>query len=206
MFAAVFTLSSFSDATGRYLMPVWVPAAIGVALGLERLRRAGRLIPAAALGLLLVMQAGSVIRAAHTDTGLTPQLVERLRTPAEDDTALLAFLADEGYTRGYASYWTSFRLMFRTHESVIFDTSLPYNERGPIQGDNRYPPYMDIVAQAERVVWITQNFPELDARIAARLSEAGITYQMREIGKYRVYYAFSARVTPAEVGLDSPDP
>ncbi|MBN2305266.1 MAG: glycosyltransferase family 39 protein, partial [Anaerolineae bacterium] len=41
VFAVLFTVSSFSDATGRYLMPVWVPAAIGVAMGLDRLRRAG---------------------------------------------------------------------------------------------------------------------------------------------------------------------
>jgi hypothetical protein len=106
VFVSVFTLSSFSDATGRYLMPVWVPAAIGIALGLDRLRRAGRLVPALLLGGLLVMQASTVIRAAQTGVGLTPQLVERLRTPVADDTALIDFLRDTGYTRGYASYWS----------------------------------------------------------------------------------------------------
>jgi hypothetical protein len=206
VFAIVFTLSSFSDATGRYLMPVWVPAAIGIALGLDRLRRAGRLVPALLLGGLLAMQAGSVIRAAQSGVGLTPQLVERLRTPAKDDTALIDFLRDTGYTRGYASYWTSFRVMFRAREAVIFDTSLPYDERGTVNGDNRYAPYMDEVARAARVVWITQNFPRLDALIAIRLAAVGITYQARDIGRYRVYYDFSARVSPADVGLTVPRP
>ncbi len=206
VFAVIFTFSSFSDATGRYLMPVWVPAAIGVALGLDRLRRAGRLIPAAALAVLLAAQAGSVIRAAKTDTGLTPQLVERLRAPAESDRALLDFLAAQGYTRGYTSYWTSFRLTFRAHEAVIFDTALPYDDKGYHAGNDRYLPYRDLVQQAERVVWVTQHFPELDAVIVSRLDTAGITYQTQEVGPYRVYYDFSARVAPADLGLDSPQP
>jgi hypothetical protein len=206
VFVSVFTLSSFSDSTGRYLMPVWVPAAIGIALGLDRLRRAGRLVPALLLGGLLVMQASTVIRGAQTGVGLTPQLVARLRTPAADDTALIDFLRDTGYTRGYASYWTSFRVMFRAREAVIFDTSLPYDERGTVKGDNRYPPYVAEVAAAARVVWVTQNFPELDTLIAARLAEIGITYQTLAIGRYRVYYDFSARIAPADVGLTTPRP
>jgi hypothetical protein len=206
VFGTVFTLSSFSDATGRYLMPVWVPAAIGIALGLDRLRRAGRLVPALLLGGLLVMQAGSVIRAAQTEIGLTPQLVERLRTPAADDAALIDFLRDAGYTRGYASYWTSFRITFRTREAVIFDTSLPHDKRGTVKGDNRYPPYVAEVAAAARVVWITQNFPELDALIMDHLAAAGVAYQTLAIGRYRVYYDFSARITPADAGLTAPHP
>lgn len=208
VFAILFTLSSFSDATGRYLMPVWVPAAIGLAIGLDRLWRAsaaGWMAAAGALAILLAFQAGSVIRAARTDTGLTPQLVERLRTPADYDTALIAFLEHEGYTRGYASYWTSFRIMFRAHESIILDTALPYDEKGFRPGNDRYPPYGDRVAQADRVVWITQNFPDLDAEIARRLAAAGIDYRVRDFGPYRVY-EFAAHIAPADLGLSSERP
>jgi len=201
-FISVFAFSSFSDGTGRYLMPLWVPAAMGVALGLERLRRGGWMIAAAALGILLVMHASSVIRATQLETGLTPQLVERLRAPAGDDDALLAFLEEEGYTRGYASYWTSFRVMFRARERVILDTALPYDERGVGENDNRYQPYVAEVKRAERVAWITQNFAELDRLIAAQLDEAGITYQIRDIGRYKVYYDFSERVAPADFDLN----
>ena len=205
VFTLVFTLSSFSDATGRYLMPVWTPAAIGVALGVDRLRRAGWGAVALALVILLTAQAGSAITAAHDATGLTPQLVERLRTPAEYDDAVIDFLAAEGYTHGYASYWTSFRLVFRAHEAVILATALPYDDKGFHAGNDRYPRYTQEVNAADRVVWITQNFPELDAEIAAQLAAASITVQTRDFGPYRVYYDFSRRVAPADLGLTSPE-
>ena len=201
LFALVFIASPFSDATGRYLMPVWIPVTIGLALGLDRLRWAGWIVPALALAILLVMQAGQVLRAAHTGTGLTPQLVERLRTPAADDTALIAFLEREQVTAGYASYWTAFRVVFRAHDAIILDTALPAEDRGLIASDNRYPPYRVQVEAAPRVVWITQNFPALDALIVARLDAAGIRYRVQAIGLYRVYYAFSTRVSPADLGL-----
>jgi hypothetical protein len=209
VFGVIFLLSSFADATGRYLLPLWIPAALGVALGLDRLRRAAWWLPAGLLALLLVMQAGTVLRAARSEMGLTPQLVERLRIPPGDDARLLDWLAEHDYTRGYASYWTSFRLMFTSGETVIFDTALPHDAGGYIEGANRYAPYQAIVADAERVVWITQNFPALDAAITDRLAGAGITYQVEEIDVYRVYYDFSRRITPAELGIDTmtfPDP
>ncbi len=201
VFTAVFVLSSFTDATGRYLMPLWTPAAMGIALGLERLRRAGWALPAAALGLLLTMQATTVIQAAHSDTGLTQQLVERLRVPSRYDQPLLDFLETQGLTRGYASYWTSFRLMFLSHEAVLFDTSLPYNEKGYQPRDNRYPPYEDVVRGADEVVWITQHFPALDRVIEERFGAARVAYQTRDFGPYHVYYGLSRPVSPYELGL-----
>ncbi|MEW6578701.1 MAG: glycosyltransferase family 39 protein [Chloroflexota bacterium] len=206
VFAVVFLVSPFSDTTGRYLLPLWVPAAIGVALGVDRLRRAGRMVAAGALVALLAAQAGTVIRAAQTETGLTPQLVEALRVPACYDEPLLDFLAAEGYAHGYAAYWTSFRLIFRSGETLILDTALPYDEQGYRPVTDRYPPYRDQVESAARAVWITQNFPALDARIAAELGAAGVSYRTRDFGPYRVYYEFSRRVSPREFGLDAPEP
>jgi hypothetical protein len=119
------------------------------------------------------------------------------------------WLAEHDYSRGYAGYWTSFRLMFKSGETVIFDTAMPHDARGYIEGANRYAPYQAIVADAERVVWITQNFPALDAAIVDRLTRAKIGFQVEEIGVYRVYYGFSVRITPAELGIDTmtfPDP
>jgi len=49
------------------------------------------------------------------------------------------------------------------------------------------------------VVWITQNFPALDRAIETALAEAGVRYQIRDIGPYRVYYDFSERVSPREL-------
>ncbi|NDJ79179.1 MAG: hypothetical protein GYB65_23255 [Chloroflexi bacterium] len=206
VFALIFVFSSFSDATGRYLMPLWVPAALGVAMSLDRLRRAGRIVPTLALGLLLVFQAGAVIRAAQTDIGLQPQLLVKLQTPAAHDDRVLDFLEERGYKHGYSSYWASFRLIFRSGESVMLDTSLPYIKGGYHPNHNRYPPYADVVASAERVVWISHNYAALDAVIAERLKAAAITYQTIDLGDYRVYYDFSTRVAPADLGLDSEQP
>ncbi len=203
VFAAVFVLSSFADATGRYLMPVWVPAAIGVALGLDRFRRAAWWLPAVLIGGLLILHAGLVMQAATSANRLTPQLVERLRIPAGDEARLLDWLAEHDTTRGYASYWTAYRLTFRSGEAVIFDVSLPHDSRGYQAGYNRYPPYIDAVSAAERVVWITQQYPALDAAIAELLAAANISYQTEQIGVYRVYYDFSQRVSPLDVGIDT---
>ncbi len=206
VFAAVFLLSPFTDATGRYLLPLWVPTAIGVALGLDRLRRAGKIVAAGALAALLAAQAGTVLRAAQMETGLTPQLVEALRIPARHDEPLLDFLAAEGYAHGYAAYWTSFRLIFRSGEALILDTALPYDAQGYRPVTDRYPPYRAQVEAAEHVVWITQNFPALDARVAEELGAAGVSYRTRDFGPYRVYYAFSRRVSPRDFGLDAAEP
>lgn len=205
-FALIFIASPFTDATGRYLLPLMAPAALGVALGIERVRVRSRIVAAGLLAVLLTAQVSLVIRAAQTGTGLTAQLVENLRTPARYDTAMLTFLDQEGYTHGYAAYWTSFRLIFRSRERLILDTALPYDEHGYRPSNNRYAPYRAQVAAATRVVWITQNFPALDTLVAARLAEAGVTFRTRDFGPYRVYYDFSRRVSPAQFGLDAQHP
>lgn len=196
-------LSSFQDATGRYLLPIWIPAMIGVAIGLTRFNWA---IAASLLALLVTFHLGTMITAAKSKTGIEPQLLSGLQADARHDAELLVFLDEQGYKYGYASYWVSYRLMFLSKENVIFDTSLPYDEHGTRPHNNRYPPYVEMVKQAEKVVWITQNFPELDVWIAEQLAEKGIFYQTRDFGPYHVFYDFSEQVTPADFGLDSPQP
>lgn len=201
VFAGVFVFSSFADATGRYLIPLWVPAAIGVALGLERMDRRSRTLAAAGLLVLLAAQTITVIDATRTPTGLQPQLVARLQIPRGHDQDVLDFLRAHDYTHGYAGYWTAYRLAFKAHEDVILDPALPHEDKTVIGDNRRYAPYTDAVKAAERVVWITQNFPELDALIVRKLAARDIAYAVREFGPYRVYYDFSARVAPVDIGL-----
>lgn len=201
--SAVFLLSSFQDATGRYLLPIWVPISIGVAAGISYLRP--RSIGVVALAVLLTFQAITVLQTAQ-DSGLEAQLDADLRLSAQHDAALLAFLHEAGYTHGYSSYWVSYRMMFIAEEAVIFDTSLPYDENGYRPQNNRYEPYVEAVAGVERVVWITQNFPALDAVIADKLADASVTYATTDIGPYRIYFDFSERVAPAEFGFDQTIP
>lgn len=200
----IFMLSTFQDATGRYLLPIWIPAMIGVAMSLMQLRHWA--FRAGLLALLVTFHLGTTFTTAKSEVGIEPQLASGLQVDARYDAELLAFLEEEGYEYGYASYWVSYRLMFRTGEQVIFDTSLPYDEKGYRAHNNRYPPYVERVRQAARVVWITQNFPALDDRIAALLAENHVTYQTRDFGPYRVYYDFSERVAPADFNLNSQKP
>lgn len=199
----IFMLSSFQDATGRYLLPIWIPAMIGVAIGLTRFNRT---TAASLLALLLTFHLGSMITAAKSKTGIEPQLLSDLQADSRHDAELLVFLEEQGYKYGYASYWVSYRLMFLSKEQVIFDTSLPYDEHGTRAHNNRYSPYVEKVSQAEKIIWITQNFPELDVWIAEQLTQKGITFQTRDFGPYHTVYDFSERAAPSDFGLDSPQP
>ena len=201
VFAGVFVLSSFADATGRYLLPLWVPAAIGVALALERVRARGRSAAAIALALLLAAQALTVIGAARTDVGLQPQLVERLQIPRGHDQDVIDFLRAGGYAHGYASYWAAYRLTFLARETLILDATLPHETKTVIGSGNRYAPYAEAVDDAPRVAWITQNFPELDAYLSQRFAARGVRYAARDFGPYRVYVDFSERIAPRDIGL-----
>lgn len=201
VFAVIFVFSSFADATGRYLMPLWVPASVGVALGLERFAGRSRAIAAGALAVLVATQAITVITAARTDTGLQPQLVERLQIPRGHDQDVIDFLRAEGYTHGYASYWTAYRLTFRAHEDVILDSTLPHEDKAEVGTHNRYEPYENAVDAAPRAAWITQNYPELDTLLEQRFAAQDITFQARDFGPYRVYTNFSRRVQPGDIGL-----
>jgi len=201
VFLVIFLLSSFFDTTGRYLLPLWAPASIGLALGIDRLRRFGPAVSAGALALLLAFQVGTIVRLTQSERGLQFQLVERLQIPARYDAPLIDFLTENGYTRGYASYWTAYRIAFRSHERIILDSILPYMDEVVGVDTNRYPPYVEAVAQAERVVWITQNYPALDRAIERTLAEARVRYRVRDFGPYRVYYDLSRHISPRDVTL-----
>ena len=177
----------------------------GLALGIDRLRRFGPAVSAGALALLLAFQVGTIVRLTQSERGLQFQLVERLQIPTRYDAPLIDFLTENGYTHGYASYWTAYRIAFRSHEQVVLDSILPYMDELVGVDTNRYPPYVEAVAAADRVVWITQNYPALDRAIEAALAEAGVRYRVRDFGPYRVYYDLSRRISPRDVTLTLSD-
>jgi 4-amino-4-deoxy-L-arabinose transferase-like glycosyltransferase len=202
----VFIASHFQDATGRYLMPLWVPATIGIAIGVMRLQRFGKYTAAVGLLGLLVFQFATVLQAAKSETGITGQLDSDLLSSETHEAALIDFLQENDYRYGYTSYWVSYETMFKTGEAFIFDTSLPYDENGYRPHNNRYPPYTNAVAGASDPVWITQNLPELDALIENAFDSAEIDYRVESIGPFRVYHQMSERVAPSDFGLDSTEP
>jgi hypothetical protein len=71
-----------------------------------------------------------------------------------------------------------------------------YTER-----DNRYAPYNDMVAQSERVAYITTNHPPLDKRLRDGFTDLGISWKETQIGNYHVFYNLSRPVRPSEIEL-----
>lgn len=202
--SAVFMFSSFQDATGRYLMPLWIPATLGIALALERLRCFSPRLASISLAILVAFHALTTLPAIQHPSGIQAQLDSALITQDSDDQAMIAYLDAQGYRYGYTSYWVSYKLIFLTQERLIFDTSLPYDTEGYRPNNNRYAPYVEQVAQAETVVWITQAMPELDRLIEEAFQEAQISYQVEVIGPYWVYHRLSRPVAPAEFGFTDP--
>jgi hypothetical protein len=66
--------------------------------------------------------------------------------------------------------------------------------------DNKYPPYTDMVREADEVVYVTANHPALDEAIRVRFDEMGIAFKEESVGPYTVFYDLPYPVTPEELG------
>ena len=208
----LFVLSAFGvDVSGRYLLPMVPLLALltGItaeSIGGPRRRHApGRLLVA---GLLIFALLGTITAMTTIPPGITPQFDPANDVPNTSDQALIDFLLAHGGTRGYGTYWVTFRIAFLSQERIILDAWLP-NKRSFIYNpvDRRYPPYTALVEAAARRVYVTANLPLLDAIIAERLGAHAVTFQRQAIGPYTVFYDLSAPVTPDDLGLDTlPNP
>ncbi|MBN1202853.1 MAG: glycosyltransferase family 39 protein [Anaerolineae bacterium] len=205
LFCVVFVASHFgADPTGRYFLPLLLP--LGICLGAlvetvcgarRRLWQVG--IVAAVIGYYVLGQ----VTAAYTSPGFTTQFDPVSHLDNDHDDALIAFLSEHDLDRGYTNYWVAFRLAFLTGERMQYSAALPYKKNLSYNAaDNRYKPYVEATARADRVAYITTRLPALDERLEAAFAERGITYRLETIGPFHVYYDFSEHVTPVELGRD----
>lgn len=203
-FAAVFVLSAFgSDITGRYLLPLVPIFAILYGMLLARLWDLRRELFYAALGGLLALQGAANLNAMAQPPGLTSQFDLVNHIPNDHDQALIDFLMANGGTRGFATYWITFRIAFLSGERIILDAWLPNKESLIYTAvDRRYPPYTEAALAAEHPVYVTANVPALDRILVEWFTANAVTYRIQQIGPYTVYYELSRRVTPAELGVD----
>jgi len=206
--ALLFVVSGFGvDATGRYLMPLIPGLAMMTALCGEALTLPGRrhVLGKALIGGLLVFSLiGNTLAIRTVPPGLTSQFDPVTDFPNSSDQALIDFLLAHDGTRGYGTYWVTFRIAFASQERVILDAWLPYKSDlryTPL--DRRYGPYTDLVKAASQGVYVTANTPQLDNLIVQKFIQAGITYKQHTIGPYNVFYDLSALVSPDTLGLDS---
>ncbi|QOC90533.1 ArnT family glycosyltransferase [Micromonospora craniellae] len=96
---------------------------------------------------------------------------------------LAAHLVQTGVSEVYADYWTCNRLTFATRErvrcAVLNDDLTP--------GLDRYLPYRQAVASADRPAYVAPTQHALDDRLRAWLAGAGLSHQVTAVGDHRVY-------------------
>jgi len=205
----VYLLTPFgNDPSGRYLLPLVLAMAAFTAefvvQAASRIGRAAYLIP---ILLVAYQGAGTADCALHNPPGITTQFDPVAQLDLRDMPAVIAFLREQGETRGYTNYWVSFPLAFLSGEEIIYTARLPYH--GDLRytpRDDRYPPYDSLVENAERTAYITTKNPALDAALESGFSRLGVDYQIKQIGDFRIYYDLSRAVLPEEILELSPLP
>jgi hypothetical protein len=115
---------------------------------------------------------------------------------------LIDFLNQNGETRGYTNYWVSYPLAFLSNGSLIFVPRLPYHQDFRYtERDDRYAPYDQLVAQADRVAYITTNHPGLDDYLRKSFKALDVTWKEQKIGDYLIFFDLSRTVRPPAIGL-----
>lgn len=201
--AAGFMFTSFGvDPSGRYFLPMVSPLALGAAamiLSTNHLKR----LPVAMTLLVLVFNAWGTLQCAlRYPPGITTQFYEPSSIDQRARAELIRFLREEGETRGYTNYWVAYPLAFLSGEELIFTPRLPYHpDLRYTPRDDRYPAYTRMVAQSERVAYITTRNPALDNYLTGQFRTLGVTWQEKIIGDFQVYYRLSKPVHPQQIGL-----
>jgi hypothetical protein len=198
----VYLLTPFgNDPSGRYFLPLGLIAAAFTAefcvRAAARIGRAAYWLPVA---LLAFQAAGTLDCAARVPPGITTQFDAVAQLDQRDLPRVIEFLRANGETRGYTNYWVSFPLAFLSGEDVIFTARLPYHpDLSYTPRDDRYAPYDALVESSNRAAYITTKNPNLDAVLETAFRDLGITYQVEQIGDFRIYYRLSRPIRPEEI-------
>ncbi|MGW0502658.1 hypothetical protein [Micromonospora sp. NPDC003241] len=168
-------LSPLLISTPVVLWPLWRLTARLVAAADSRWRRRRRwaaVVPSAALlSTMAVATSGLMLHVP------TVRAVEARRD------LLAAHLVQTGVSEVYADYWTCNRLTFATRErvrcAVLNDDLAP--------GLDRYLPYREAVATADRPAYVAPTPHALDDRLRAWLAGTRRSHQVTTVGDYHVY-------------------
>jgi len=201
---AGFVLSPFgADPSGRYFLPLAAPlASFAAGWVVSAEQRWGRWVWLAPGVLIPFHLVGTLESASRFPPGLTTQFDPVTQIDHRYDAELMAFLQSQGERRGYTNYWVAYPLAFLSQEDLIFVPRLPYHQDFRYtRRDDRYAPYDDLVARAERVAYITTNHPALASTLREGFLSLGVTWKEARFGDYLVFYGLSRAVRPEALGL-----
>lgn len=201
---AGFVLTPFgADPSGRYFLPLAVVLALFAAdLVLTLEGQWGRWAWALPLLVLSFNLWGTLESASRNPPGLTTQFDPVAQVDHSQRGSLIEFLEARGETTGYSNYWVAYPLAFLSDEKLIYTPRLPYHlDFRYTPRDDRYLPYQERLAAAERVAYITTRHPPLDAYLRIRFARLGVSWKETTIGDYHLFYALSRVVRPEEIGL-----
>jgi len=199
-----FTLTPFgADPSGRYFLPLAAPLALFASAFIFDLHgHLGRWVYAIPALLLVFHLWGTLQCARRMPPGLTTQFYAPSQVDQRPMEDLVTFLKQQGENHGYTNYWVTYPLAFLSNEELIFTPRLPYHlDFRYTPRDDRYAPYRDQVAQAQRVAYITTRHPELDDYLRSQFQSLGVSWQEQAVSDFRVFYSLSRLVRPQEIGL-----
>lgn len=208
VFCGGFLFTSFGvDPSGRYFVPIYWFFALAAGAVLSTTKIPG-IWKVAAVGLVVLYQGwGTMDCALRNPPGLTTQFFAPTVYDHTSYPEVIAFLKSEGETRGYSTYWISYPLAFRSREELIFAPLLPYHpDLRYAEGDDRYPPYTEMVAQSDKAAYVAIHGSTLETYLRERFSRLGIQWEERLIGDFSVFYGLSQKIEPKAIGLGSVKP
>lgn len=200
-----FVVTQFGlDPSGRYFLPLATPLALFTADLLKRVKQEYRRMAYGLLGAMLIFNLWGNVESAASPPFITTQFDSVAQVDHRYLPQLIQFLNEQGERRGYTNYWVEFPLAFLSREELIYESRLPYHEDFRYTSrDNRYAPYSKMVADSQRVAYITTKHPALNQRIRDGLNRLGVTFAEKQIGDYIIFYALSRKVEPQEINLQS---
>jgi len=192
------------DSTGRYLLPLFILLVMFIAYFIETIKQQrARVAYIVTIAFMLVNLSGTWL-AAQSEDGITTQFDPITSFNNQNDQALIDFLIGNDLTRGYTNYWVTYRLAFLSSETLVYSPELPYKQNLTYTpADIRIPEYASLADDSPESTWITSKHPQLDAILRDRFFELGITFKEKQIGPYHLFYEFSQRVSPEDVGYGS---
>jgi hypothetical protein len=139
--------------TVRFFVPLFLCLPVGIALGLEEIKKKSRLL---AWGLLLGFLGNSL---------WSNVIVWRNHTSPSRYESIVQNLAKENVKGGYADYWSAYYLTFLAREEIIL---------APVSGKERYLPYLQFVQSLNDIVLLGEPVPSGRDRVEIK----GIEYEV----------------------------